>query len=141
MHDFDPNFCIEEIGKTDKGKKKFGPHYFSLRHIGKRFNEVHGDRLLVDITKKDVMRIIEDINVSKVSKISYRQAQGDIFSYAVERAEIYEKISGIKLNVKLNVQNERDNIIDSPPNSNNVPYWSPKISLDQGIMGILHNEL
>ena len=89
MQEINPNFRIEEIGKTDKGLN-FSRHYSSMRHIGKRFNKQHGHRLLVDITKKDVMRFIEDTNVSKISKTSYRQALGAIFSHAVERAEIYE---------------------------------------------------
>ena len=58
----------------------------------------------------------------------------------LEVVEIIEKVSGIKLNLKWNEQNQRDNIIAAPPNSHNVPHWSPKILLDQGIMEILRKD-
>ena len=89
MKEINSNFSISEIGKSDRGDN-FSKHYSSMRHIGRRFNEKHGDRLLVDITKKDIMRFIDGTGVSKVSKTSYRQALGAIFSYAVEQAEIDE---------------------------------------------------
>jgi len=89
MRETNPDFCINEIGKTDKGKN-FTDHYSSLRSIGKRFNEIHGDTLLVDITRRDIMRFIEAMDVKKVSKTSYRQALGAIFASAVDRGEIDE---------------------------------------------------
>lgn len=88
MQDINPNFCIEAIGITDKGRKEFGAHYASLRHIGKRFNKIYGDSLIVDISKKDIMSFIESMKVKQVSKTSYRQALGAIFAYAVQRGEI-----------------------------------------------------
>ena len=84
MKKINPDFSPEKIGVTDKGLN-FGDHYYSMRHIGKRFNEKYGKRLVVKITRREIMSFIISTNVNQESKTSYRQALGAIFSDAVER--------------------------------------------------------
>ena len=84
MRKINPDFSPEKIGVTDKGLN-FGKHYSGMRQIGKRFNEKYGKRLVVKITRREIMSFTNSTKVNQESKTSYRQALGAIFSDAVER--------------------------------------------------------